>query len=413
MPSKEARRDLGTGALYQRSSDGMWIGSVSLPERDGKRRRKYVSARSKADASSKLRELRKELDQQGDLPTSSTTVARWMETWLGHMKKDMRPTAWKTYQRQSKYIVAAIGKKRLDRLSASDVRRVTAYMTDDLGLSATTAANVHGVLKQALIAARADGKTVPDAGLAVKRPKRAAGTRGALTADQARDVLKVSADDGAAFVSWSLALLLGMRQGERLGLTRNAIDLDARTLTVEWQMQRIPWEHGCGAQRDQVWPCGYSRAAWCPKRRVEIPQHHEAKHLVDALWLLRPKTATGKRQLPIPEPLAVALERYLEQSEPGMAGLVLHRENGRPWEPSVDREMWHSTLALAGVPAVPLHSARHTTATLLREMGVPEDVRMQILGHADEQTTAGYTHLAKTEAVDAMRRLGELVLPEE
>jgi integrase len=75
--------------------------------------------------------------------------------------------------------------------------------------------------------------------------------------------------------------------------------------------------------------------------------------------------------------------------------------------------MWHTALQVAGLPSVPLHSARHTTASLLREMGVKEDVRMQILGHASPQVTAGYTHLGDAETIDAMRMLGELVMPSE
>lgn len=61
---------------------------------------------------------------------------------------------------------------------------------------------------------------------------------------------------------------------------------------------------------------------------------------------------------------------------------------------------------------MPLHSARHTTATLLRALGVPEDVRMQILGHSSATTTAGYTHLDLTEAADGLDRLAGLLLPE-
>jgi len=44
---------------------------------------------------------------------------------------------------------------------------------------------------------------------------------------------------------WSVALALGLRQGEALGLRWRHIDLDTGTLTIRWQLQRLAWRHGC------------------------------------------------------------------------------------------------------------------------------------------------------------------------
>src|SRR5690625_329495 len=80
--SKEkGRRDKGTGALYQRNSDGRWVGYVTLPDDPltGKRRRKVVTAKTQKEANRKLRDLRRELDRAGDLPTSSPPLAKWLE----------------------------------------------------------------------------------------------------------------------------------------------------------------------------------------------------------------------------------------------------------------------------------------------------------------------------------------------
>src|SRR5699024_3693962 len=81
--AKTARRDAGAGALYQRK-DGRWCGALTLPDDPvtGKRRRKVVTAKTQAQAMAKLRKVRAELDRAGDLPTSSPTVAQWMERWL-------------------------------------------------------------------------------------------------------------------------------------------------------------------------------------------------------------------------------------------------------------------------------------------------------------------------------------------
>ena len=49
-------------------------------------------------------------------------------------------------------------------------------------------------------------------------------------------------------------------------------------------------------------------------------------------------------------------------------------------------------LAAAGLPHVRLHSARHTTATLLLEAGVPLRTAQEILGQTQALTTARYQH---------------------
>jgi predicted GIY-YIG superfamily endonuclease len=51
-PSKP-RREKGSGALYQRTSDGRWIGAITV-----RGKRKAVSARTREDAQAKLAALR-------------------------------------------------------------------------------------------------------------------------------------------------------------------------------------------------------------------------------------------------------------------------------------------------------------------------------------------------------------------
>lgn len=56
-----------------------------------------------------------------------------------------------------------------------------------------------------------------------------------------------------------------------------------------------------------------------------------------------------------------------------------------------------SAAKTAGIPygrsAVTFHSLRHTMATLLAELGVPDHLRKDVMGHSDVRTTQGYTHL--------------------
>ena len=56
---------------------------------------------------------------------------------------------------------------------------------------------------------------------------------------------------------------------------------------------------------------------------------------------------------------------------------------------------------------MPLHAARHTTATLLLEQGVDAEVIKQILGHSQIVTTRGYQHVSLELARRAVDELGQ------
>ena len=65
-----------------------------------------------------------------------------------------------------------------------------------------------------------------------------------LTLDEAQRIMELAAGlrNGTR---WSVALALGLRQGEALGLRWWHIDLDAGTIAVRWQLQHLRWQHGC------------------------------------------------------------------------------------------------------------------------------------------------------------------------
>lgn len=424
MVTRTSRRDSGAGSIYQRA-DGMWVGALTLPDGpDGQRRRKVVSHRTKAGVTAKLRAMRSDLDHAGDLPTSSPTVEAWMRQWIDRIAAPrLKPRTLATYRGYvDRYIVPSIGKIRLDRLTPDHVRRMHAHAldagTDERGRplpprSTTTALQAHRILSKALTDAMREARVTRNVAGLVDAPRRAVSKRGALTVDDARRLLVAVAHDPDQAARCSVALLAGLRQGERLGITADALDLDAGTLTVSWQVQRLVWSHGCGEQAaDGSWPCGKRQAGACRARHVPIPPDQEAVQVYGGLWMTRPKSRAGWREVPFPPLLHEVLRRYTETRSPGDQGLIFTREDGHPIDPRDDSAAWHEALALAGVPDVPLHSARHTTATLLLELGVPEPVRVAIMGHSSATVTAGYTHVADPLMRDAMHRLGAHLAPQ-
>lgn len=401
------RRAKGTGSVYQRSSDNMWCAVIELPREGTKRRKKMIVRARKQDVLTEKRRLEKELARAGDLVTSSPTLAMWLDTWIDRKSRSsLKPRTATTYRGYiDRYIKPTIGRIRLDKLTAAHVERLHDAMTTQ-GLSSTTALQAHRILAKALTDAERAGKVTRNVATLTDAPRKAYAPRDALTADEARTLLLSVASDPAQAAGWAVALLAGLRQGERLGLTRDAIDLDTGILTVSWQLQRLKWQHGCRKA-----PCGLTPTR-CPERTVAIPSDQEAKRVHGGLWMTRPKSSTGWREVPLAAPLHAALTLYLEQTTPGDQGLIFHNADGRPIDPSRDSAAWHAALDAAGLPPVPLHSARHTTSTLLFKLGVTEQTRMKILGHSSAAVTRNYTHVADEETRDAMVRLGGLIAPQ-
>jgi integrase len=396
-------RSKGTGGLYQRASDGMWVAVLELPNDGVQRRRKVIVRKRQADAITALREARKELERAGDLVTASPTVQQWLELWLERIARPrLKPRTFDDYRSTvNEHLVPTLGRVRLDKLTTAHVRRLHTTMLDK-GLSSTTALKAHRILAKALTDAEREGRISRNVATLVDAPRKAVSDRQALTSDQARKLLAASPADER--LGWTLALLTGLRQGERLGLTTDALDLERGLLTVSWQLQRLTWEHGCSK------PCGRKRAGNCPERQpTAIPAGQEAKQVSGGFWLTRPKSRAGWRQVPLVPEIVAALNGHLAQHSPGLEGLVFSREGGVPIDPAADTRAWREACKRARVPSVPLHAARHTTATLLYELGVPEQTRVAILGHSSATTTAGYTHVSDPLKVDAMDRLGGLL----
>lgn len=406
------RRESGTGSIYQRASDGMWVTSIELPAEGTKRRRKVIARRLREDVVKAQREAKRDLLKTGDLPTASPTLSSWLDSWVERRARDkLKPRSADYYRGNiERYITPTIGRVRLDKLTPAHVQRLHDSITVDRGLSPTTALGAHRTLAKALKDAERAGKVTRNVATLVDAPTKAFAPMPSLTADEARTLLLSVADRPATAASWAVALLGGLRQGERLGLTRDAIDLHAGVITVSWQLQRLSFRHGCKVGGKVT--CGLKRGGSCPHRAVHIPAGQEAQRIHGGLWLTRPKSQTGWREVPIAAPLAAVLEAYLAAVEPAESGLIFHRDNGTPVDPSDDGAAWDADLRAAGLPDVPLHSARHTCSTLLFKLGIDEQTRMKILGHSSAAVTRNYTHVADEQTRDAMVRLGGLLAPQ-
>lgn len=393
------RRQKGTGSLYKRA-DGLWVGMVSGYGADGRRKRHAVTSKDRATAQRKLRELAAQVNDLGGLPGRALTVEAWLTTWLDTIAaKRVRPRTLATYRGYARtHLIPALGRHRLDHLQPQHVRAMTDGMVKG-GASSTTALQAHAILTKALTDAVREGHITRNVAQLVDRPRKEASDRGALTPEQAVTLLR-SVDRTAMGARWAAALFLGARQGEVLGLEWDRVNLHAGTVDLSWQLQRLPWRHGCTGK------CG-KRAAYCPKRELDVPAGFELRPVTGALALTRPKSRAGQRLIPLPDPMLAALTWH--HAETAGTGLVWTRADGAPIDPKLDNAEWHDALERAGLPSVPLHAARHTTASLLLRAGVDNRVVQSIMGHSSTAVLFGYQHVDLTLQRDAMGRLGTML----
>jgi len=402
----KTRRPKGEGGIYQRA-DGLWCAAVQLPESaDGKRRRKVVARKDKAEVIKELRRLKDELARHGNLATSSITVAAWMNRWLDEIAPvKIRPKTLAGYRTVvNGYILPVLGRKRLEKLTAQDVRALhTAIQTTPKDpalrglkevpegtemLSSTYALLAHNVLATALKVALREGLVTTNVCDLVDRPRKRKAEQGALELDEAIAFLKhlathLDGQDEQAKMNaamWATALLTGARRGEILGIEKDRV---GEVLDLSWQLQRIT---------------DISKA----------PADWEHRHLRSTLYLTRPKSSAGWRIIPLVEPLRSILHAHIKGREDGL----IFTRNDLPWDPDGATEEWSKALKAAGIAAddVSLHGARHGAVDILLEAGVHEAVVSEIVGHSNRATTRAYKSKGNTrQLTDAMNKMSKLL----
>jgi hypothetical protein len=81
QPIKRRRRAPGEGSLTKRK-DGIWAGMIDLGWQDGKRKRKFVYARMRAEAARKMADAQRDLSEGRLIADERTTVEHYLRAWL-------------------------------------------------------------------------------------------------------------------------------------------------------------------------------------------------------------------------------------------------------------------------------------------------------------------------------------------
>ncbi|MEV7613781.1 site-specific integrase [Streptomyces sp. NPDC089799] len=369
------RNPNGAGSIWQRT-DGRYEARVYVPQPDGTRKRKTVYGKTWEECDTKRQELVLR-DRQGvPTPTRSARLSEWLPYWLEEfVKPERKKTTYAKYETHvRRYLIPNIGSKRLENLAVADVRRMLTTVTTQA--SAATAKESHRVLRSALSAACREELISRNVVQLVPAPRVQSRELKPWDLDQTVAFLEAARLDPlyAAFV---LAVALGLRRGEVLGLSWTDIDLDRRTLTVRNQIQRVQKELYADSTKNRR------------TRVIPIP-----------LMCVAPLRWQRLRQ---------AAQREAADADWQESGYVFTTRSGRPIEPRNISRSFERIADGAGLPRVRLHDARHGCATLLFAAGVPPRVVMEILGHSQIAVTMNiYTHVTeetRREAIGHMDRM--------
>lgn len=410
------RAKYGEGSRYQRTSDWRWIAAFEHGfTANGERRRVTVSSAGCVDGCKsrchhvktlerKIRDKRLELDanKAHGATKRTVTVGRWAPQWLEVIKPSVRPNAYNTDRAAMKVVVETIGGVKLADLTPADVRSVAAHIRRQ-GQSSSTALRYHGSLVRMLKAAALEGYLVPPNVLLSPKPTAAVNDREAVPIIQAIEALvRISALEPAQRSRWAIPFLQGHRQAESLGLTWPEVDLNAESLRISWQLQYLKYiDHND------------------PSKGFEMPDGYEVRHLEGAAHLVRPKTDAGWRTQPLVPWAAATLRTWREVAPENEHQLVwpgrVVRGKAWPRNPASDRAEWKRLqddldLKHSGGRPFHVHEIRHTTATLLLELGVPESVRVAIMGHSTVASTKKYEHVDLALARQALEKAADRLM---
>lgn len=402
MVSKRTRNANGRSSIYFSESDGYWHGWVTVGVKDnGKPDRRHVKSKKKSTVVNKVRELERQREE-GKVRKAGQkwTVEQWLDHWLHNIVAPPAITenAWDAYANAVRvHLTPGIGAHRLEKLQPEHLERL--YRKIASAGSTGNAHQVHRTIRAALNEAVRRKHITENPARLARAPKVDEAEVEPYSVEEIKRILE-AAKRRRNSTRWAVALALGIRQGEALGLQWSDIDLEAGTLVVRRSRLRPKWKHGCSQ------PCGHKHAGHCPQRK---PTRKETAGT---------KSRAGKRGMGLPDQLVTLLKEHRKEqdSERQKAGqlwqeseYVFTTPTGAPLHPRTDFGDWKRLLAEAGVSDRRLHDARHTAATVLLLLGVAERTVMGVMGWSNTAMAARYQHITEAIRRDVADQVGGLL----
>lgn len=391
MAGRSGRR---RGTVKQ-SANGSWYFVVDIADESGQRRqtrrRGFPTQRAAQNA---LNGVLQDLARRTYVAPSRQTLALFLtDEWLPAIEPTIRPSTFDSYSRNVRNHVAKhpLGNMAVQKVDAAALNRFYADLlagrTSRRPLAPRSVAYIHVILHRAFRDAIRWDRLVRNPCDSADPPKPGRSHRSTLrtwNADEVAAFLAATCDHRLTAAWWLLATT-GMRRGELLGLSWDALDLDAGVASI---------------------------------RRTLVTTRARRKGEPGMAWS-EPKTDKGWRTVALDQATVAALRshraRQLEErlrvgGEYDDQGLVFCTVFGRPIHPKTLSWYFDQAVKRSTLPRIRLHDLRHSHATLALKAGVHPRVVQERLGHANVGVTLDtYSHVSMPMQAEAAALVAELI----
>jgi integrase len=374
-------KDCGKG-IYQRK-DGLY--SARFVDKTGKRHEKYFQ--TVPEARNWIEEAKYADKHEDVFVATSTTVDEWFNFWIENIVGDLAPNTLRNYrERYIQNIQPVMGRMLISNVKPMHCKKVFIQM--DADYAGSTIRQTYITMGTMFKAAKMNDLIAkhPMDGVRFTKPVRAADDIHCLTREDQRIFLE-TARRSHNYNQYALILETGLRTGEMIGLTWDAVDFENRTITIN---KTLEFRYST-----QTWHAGPPKTQQSYRT---IPLTDRAYEILKSVW----ESREGHKESP-------ALSQVLEYMDrrTGLISTLVMRDlvfiNWRTGEPAKNSSYDTHLYKLcdeAGIDRFCMHALRHIYATRAIESGMQPKVLQKLLGHASIKTTMDrYVHVT-TDTLD-------------
>jgi integrase len=361
--------------------------------KDGEnRRQKWIALgistkESKQKALKLMEEKRAEFESRMCLAGSTTYFVDYIEKWLNERKGVVQQTTWEgdeTYV--YRHIIPYFEPLKLLLVDVKPIHikqyyeyKYTQGRLDgkEGGLSISTLKKHALILKQSLDCAVLEEYIVSNPTAVVKMPAKEIPVREKkfLTLEEANEVIQAFQGHPLQAMIY-VTLYYGLRKSEVLGLRWSSIDFRRNTLTINHSVVKVK---GGSIAKDQM------------KTASSYREYELIEDVRKVLLELR---------------AAQEVNRRLFQSEYVDNDYIFKWENGKPFRPDTITRSVERHLKAKGLPEITYHTLRHSTASILYDMGWDIMDIKHWLRHSSIDVTADiYTHISNNRKKKLSQKL--------
>ena len=371
------------GKGIRQRKDGLY--SARFVDKLGNRHEKYFA--TIPEARNWIEDSKYADKHEGIFVPTETTVDEWFEFWIENIVGDLAPNTLRNYRERYTFnIQPVIGKMAIANVKPMHCKKVLLQM--DETYAGSTIRQTYIAMGTMLKAALMNDLIIkhPMNGVRYTKPVRAKDDIKFLTREEQRIFLE-AAKRSHNYNQYALILETGLRTGELIGLTWDAIDFEKRTLTVN---KTLEYRHKQG-----YWRAGPPKT---PQSYRTIPLTERAYNILKEIWDNREHR---KKSLLLSETLEYIDRRTGATSQLVMGDLVfINWRTGEPAKNSSYDTHLYKLCDEAGIKRFCMHALRHTYATRAIEAGMQPKVLQKLLGHASIKTTMDrYVHVT-TDSMD-------------